>query len=405
VRLTHLSLTDFRNFTRLDIDVPSGSVLLFGDNAQGKTSVLEAIYLLATFVSFHATNERQLVNFIAAREPLAVARIVAAYLRGDEQHRLEVRIIQEPNGGVSGSRVRKEILLDGVKRKVSEVMGQFNAVLFLPQMLGIIEGAPDERRRFMNLTLSQVVRPYAEALTSYTRAITQRNALLKQLAERGGDLDQMDYWDVELANSGSQIMHARIRSLQEIERQAARLHRDLTRGGELLRLCYQPSYEPLQTPPGQYAFSLDASLDRSRIPLEQLRQGFLERLRHGRSEDIQRGVTSLGPHRDELRFMGNGVDLGTYGSRGQIRTALLAVKLAEVAWMKEKTGHWPVLLLDEVLAELDTNRRADLLGRLAESEQSFLSTTDLDLFSPDFLANIGLWRISGGRVEEVSSHG
>jgi DNA replication and repair protein RecF len=402
VRLTHLSLTDFRNFTRLDMNVPSGSVLLFGDNAQGKTSLLEAIYFLATFVSFHATSERQLINFLAAREPLAVARIVATYLRGDVSHRIEVRIIQEQNGG-SGPRLRKEVLLDGVKRKISEVIGQFNAVLFLPQMLRTIEGAPDERRRYMNLTLSQVIGPYAEALTNYTRALSQRNALLKQLGERGGDPEQLEYWDAEIAGTGAQMMHARIRSLLEIERLAARLHRDLTRGGELLRLYYQPSYEPLPAPPGQFALPLDAALDRSRISLDQLRQGFLERLKRVRGEDIQRGVTTVGPHRDELRFLSNGIDLGIYGSRGQIRTAMLAVKLAEVAWMKEKTGHWPVLLLDEVLAELDTHRRNDLLARLAESEQSFLTTTDLELFSPEFSARAGLWRISNGLVEEVRS--
>jgi DNA replication and repair protein RecF len=398
VRLTHLSLTNFRNFTRLDIDPPSGSILLYGDNAQGKTSLLEAVYLLATFVSFHAGSERQLINFLAAREPLAVARITAGFERQDASHRLEVRIIQEPNGS-PGGRVRKEVLIDGVKRKISEVIGQFNAVLFLPQMLDVIEGAPEERRRFLNLTLAQVVRPYSHAISLYTRTLTQRNALLKQLGERGGDQAQLDFWDGELAAAGAQIIHARIRSILELERIAARVHRDLTRGGEVLRLCYQPSYDPLPRPPNQFSLPLDCAVDRSHITIEQIRTGFSEALRRTRPEEIARGITLTGPHRDELRFASNGIDLGTYGSRGQIRTAMLSMKLAEVDWMKEKTGEWPVLLLDEVLAELDAGRRLDLLQRLSESEQSFLTTTDLDLFSSDFTARAGLWHVAAGRVE------
>ena len=138
MRLTHLSLTNFRNFTRLDVDVPQGTILLVGDNAQGKTSLLEAVYFLATLVSFHAGSDRQLINFIEARQPLAVARIVADFLRGQDSHRLEVRLIQEANalnGGLNGNgaHVRKEVLLDGVKCKASQAVGQFNAVLFLPQ--------------------------------------------------------------------------------------------------------------------------------------------------------------------------------------------------------------------------------------------------------------------------------
>jgi DNA replication and repair protein RecF len=399
VRLTHLSLTNFRNFTRLDIDPPSGSILLYGDNAQGKTSLLEAIYLLATFVSFHASSERQMIHFLALREPLAVARIVAAFQRGEASHRLEVRIIQEPTLG-PGGRLRKEILFDGVKQKASEVIGQFNAVLFLPQMLQVIDGAPEERRRFVNLTLAQVLRPYSQAISLYTRSLAQRNALLKQLAERGGDPAQLDFWDLELATAGAKIIHSRIRAIQELERIAARFHRDLTRGGEVLRLCYQPAYDPLPRPQNQFALPLeDCSVDRSRFTVEQIRQGFLEKLIKVRSEEIARGVTVTGPHRDELRFLSNGIDLGTYGSRGQIRTAMLSIKLAEVMWMREKTGHWPVLLFDEVLAELDANRRADLLERVSESEQSFLTTTDLDLFAHPYIEKAALWQVTSGRVE------
>jgi len=401
MQLTHLSLTNFRNFTRLDIDMPGGTVMLVGNNAQGKTSLLEAIYFLATLTSFHASSDRQLINFIEARADLAVSRIVADFSRGKENHRIEVRIIQEPNSQNGAKHLRKEVLLDGVKRKASEVIGQFNAVLFLPQMMGVIEGSPEERRRYLNLALAQVISHYQAALAEYNKALLQRNALLKQLYERKGDASQLDYWDDQLATFGSQLIHARIRAVQELERLAARTHRELTHANEVLRLSYQPAYDPLPQSPGQFALPLDAAVDRCGYSQEQIRKGFLESLGKLRYEEIARGVTTIGPHRDELRFLANGIDLGTYGSRGQARSAILALKIAEVAWMNTKSGHWPILLLDEVLAELDTERRFDLLARLEQSEQVLLSTTDLDLFDPEYVKKAVIWRVAGGRVEKV----
>ncbi len=400
--LTHLSLTNFRNFTRLDVEVPGGPVLLVGGNAQGKTSLLEAIYFLATFVSFHASNDRQLINFLVSREPLAVARIIAdfCYTEGSSRrdHRLEVRLIQETNGANGSTRMRKEILLDGVKRKMGEAVGVFNAVLFLPHMLRVIEGPPEERRRYLNLAMGQVIPQYAARLSAFNRALSQRNALLKQLNERGGDQGQLAYWDEQIVEMGAHIVYARVRALQEMERLAARSHNELTRGGEVLRLVYQPSYDPLPQRPLQYTLPLDAPLDRSGISLDKIRQGYLERLEQMRGEEIGRGQTLVGPHRDELRFLSNGIDLGVYGSRGQGRTAVLSLRLAEVAWMKGKTGHWPVLLLDEVLAELDPDRRYDLLARLLDSEQAMLTTTDLHLFEPDFVQRANIWNIRDGRL-------
>lgn len=402
MRLTHLSLTNFRNFTRLDMDIPAGTVMLVGDNAQGKTSLLEAIYFLATLTSFHASSDKQLINFIEARQNLAVGRIVADFSRGVENHRMEVRIIQEPNGQNGGTHLRKEVLLDGVKRKSGEAIGQFNAVLFLPQMMGVIEGGPEERRRYLNLALAQVISHYQAALAEYNKALLQRNALLKQLYERKGDTSQLDYWDDQIATFGAQLIHTRIRAVQELERLAARTHRELTHANEVLRLSYQPAYDPLPQTPGQFALPLDAAVDRAGFSQEQIRKGFLDCLEKLRLEEITRGITTIGPHRDELRFLANGIDLGTYGSRGQARSAILALKIAEVAWMHAKSGHWPVLLLDEVLAELDTQRRFDLLERLDQSEQVLLSTTDLDLFAPEFVQKATVWRVAGGRVEKDS---
>jgi DNA replication and repair protein RecF len=403
MQLTHLSLTNFRNFTRLDIDVPGGTIMLVGDNAQGKTSLLEAIYFLATLSSFHTSSDKQLINFIEARQNLAVGRIVADFARGAESHHLEVRIIQEPNGQNGNTHLRKEVLFDGVKRKAGEVISNFNAVLFLPQMMGVIEGGPEERRRYLNLALAQVITHYQGALAEYNKALVQRNALLKQLYERRGDNSQLDYWDDQIATYGAQLIHARIRAVQDLEKLATRTHRELTHAKEVLRLSYQPAYDPLPQAPGQIALPLEAAVDRAGFSQEQIRKGFLECLQRLRLEEIVRGVTTIGPHRDELRLLANGVDLGTYGSRGQARSAILALKIAEVAWMHAKSGHWPVLLLDEVLAELDTQRRFDLLQRLDQAEQVLLSTTDLDLFAPEFVQKAAVWRVAGGRVEKDSS--
>lgn len=404
MRLTHLSLTHFRNFSRLDIDIPGGPVLLVGGNAQGKTSLLEAIYYLAAFTSFHASHDRQLISFWAQNEPLVVSRIVAEFdystanSSREARQRLEVRLISEQDE-FGNSRLRKEILLNGVSRKVSDAMGAFNAVLFLPHMLRIVEGAPEERRRYLNLSLSQVIPGYASDLTEYNRVLSQRNALLKQLNERNGDADQLTFWDEQLAAIGARIIYFRIQVIHEIEKLAAQVLHDLTRGQEVLRLNYLPAFDPMPVSPLQYALPLDAPIDRSGQTVDQIRRGFQERLERIRAEEIQRGSTSIGPHRDDLRFLSNGIDLGIYGSRGQCRTAVLALKLAEITWMTNKTSHAPVLLLDEVLAELDPARRDDLLGRLMVSEQAMLTTTDLDLFKPSFISGAHIWQISAGQVQ------
>ncbi len=397
MRLTHLSLTNFRNFTRLDLPVPAGTTLILGQNAQGKTSLLEAVYLLTAFTSFHADSDRQLINFITAQERLAVARIVARFEKDGRSHELELRIIKESNGPGNG-RVRKEVLLDGLRMKLGEAVGRFNAVLFLPQMLRIVEGSPSERRRYLDLALAQVLPDYTAALAAYNKVLAQRNALLKQIAESGSDPSQLSYWDEELTVLGARLIRHRIRALQEIEFIAAQIHLDLTRGAEVLRLDYRPSYDPLPNPQGQLALELADQKDRSGFSQEGLQAGFAQALQENRGEELARGVTTMGPHRDELRFLANGIDLGTFGSRGQVRSTMLTLKLAEVAWVRQKMGHWPVLLLDEVLAELDDIRRADLLSRLQDSEQVLATTTELSMFSPEFVAAANIWQVEGGRV-------
>jgi len=395
--LTHLSLTDFRIFSRFDQDLPSKNIILAGDNAQGKTSVLEAVYYLSTLDSFQATNTTELINFFALQADLAVGRIVADFHRKDGDHRLEIRLIHESRANGNHS-TRKEVLLDGSQMKINDAIGQFNAVLFLPQMLQIITGSPQRRRHYLDLTISQVDIRYRESLTEYNKALVQRNALLKQLNERSGDPDQLSYWDEKITMTGAYIIFGRIQAIHQLDLLAASIHQELTRGEEIFRFNYLPSYEPLESPPGQMAMPLESPVDRSSLTLEEIQDGYREKIISRRNQDIHRGTTAMGPHRDELRFLSNGIDLGSFGSRGQLRTTLLSIKLAEVGWLKEKNGEWPVLLLDEVLAELDDTRRQDLLTRLADSEQALLTTTDLGLFSDDFCQAAGLWEIQQGKI-------
>ena len=406
--LKHLSLTNFRKFTRLDVDFPKQVILLTGANAQGKTTVLEAIYFLAAFTSFQTHADRQIINFNEIdRDSLTVARLVAEYQRGKSKHRIEARLILEPTGVVNSQRLRKEVLLDGVKKPVNDVIGHFNAVVFVPQMSQIIEGAPEDRRRYLNLALAQSTPAYARVLSEYSQALTQRNALLKALYERGangdkrsGPVDQLEVWDETLARLGAQIILWRIEAVRQIERLASSVHNELTHGTEALRLSYEPAFDPLPKPNGQLGLKIDTVEDRSGLDAKTIQSGFRERLRDLLREEIARGVTTIGPHRDELRFIANKFDLGDYGSRGQVRTALLALKRAEVNWMKERTGEWPVILLDEVMAELDIQRRADLLKYIGETEQVLFTTTDLNLFMPGFVERSEVWKVESGRVEK-----
>jgi DNA replication and repair protein RecF len=352
---------------------------------------------LSAFNSYLAQNDRQLIHFLELESNPAVTRLVADYQKDDRKHHLEVRLILEKTFE-NGGRLRKEILLDGVKKNIHDAIGHFTSVIFLPQMIQILEGSPDERRRYLNTAISQAVPGYSLKLSDYNQALSQRNALLKMLFERRGDPEELRYWDELLTQKGAFIIQKRIQAIHEIEIHAARIHSRLTNGLEILRLDYRPAFDPIPQAEDQYSLPLQTPVLRNGINEERIRNGFQERLLSLRAEEIARGVTTIGPHRDDVRFLSNGLDLGDFGSRGQMRTALLSLKLAEVAWLKDKTGHLPVMLLDEILAELDIRRRADLLAFLLEQEQSLLTTTDLDLFSAEFVQQSTLWHVEDGKV-------
>lgn len=397
MHIEYLSLTNFRNFARLELALPEGPVLLHGANAQGKTSLLEAIYYLATSTSPYTTADWQLINWRAEHDVIPFTRLSADIVsRRSPLDRVEITLMREQNG--NDLRTKKDIRLNGVNKRVLDLLGQINVVLFLPRDLSLIEGAPAERRRYMNATLCQADRAYCEALSTYEKLLPQRNALLKRISERQSSPDELSFWDVQLAEHGAILIAGRQRLLRELEGLAQRNHLDLTGQKEILEIAYQPNFLPTAEGDGQLSFNaLGLDLHRELAPQDIVPQ-FVEALEAGRRDHIDRGVTLTGPHRDEIRFQINQRDVGLYGSRGQARTAVLALKLAELSWMRDAIGEWPILLLDEVIAELDADRRAYLLDRINGAAQSILTTTDRGIFTDSFLKRAAAWHVVDGQI-------
>jgi DNA replication and repair protein RecF len=284
-----------------------------------------------------------------------------------------------------------------------DVVGLLTVVLFLPRDLALIEGSPSDRRRFMDTTLTQVNRDYVEAVDTYEKILPQRNALLRRIAEKRASTAELAYWDEQLAQSGAVIIAERQTFLRQLENKAQVNHHTLTGNKETLTLQYQPSFLPTVEGSGQLSFDV-LGLDLHReLSAEAIQPQFAGQLQNELSESIERGMTLSGPHRDELRLMINGRDCGLYGSRGQARTAVMALKLAELDWMHDHLGEWPVLLLDEVVAELDSKRRAFLLERLNGTAQTLVTTTELEIFTPDFVDRSEVLQVEAGQITMVSN--
>jgi DNA replication and repair protein RecF len=435
MRLTRITLSNFRNYTQVDLPLPGGPILLHGGNAQGKTTLLEAIYYLATTKSPHTNNDRQLLNWYAngAENLIAVGRLTAevAPARDGRLRQLEMRLIREQSSRWADASFRREVLVNGVKVRLMDLLGNLNVVLFLPEDVALVSAPPAERRRYLDITLCQVDRRYCQALSQYNKVLSQRNALLRALQEerRGpAAAEQLQPWDQQMARSGALILLRRAKMIAELERQAGEIHfRDLTGEAESLRLIYHPRLQPnsntvngIPNPrPGPSSPQAPAEgRDKGNNQLSLFRPGTLEdpagwllersegelaavlreALQASYPMEIQRGSTLVGPHRDDLRFLVNGRDLADFGSRGQQRTAVLALKLAEAIWMEARTGERPVLLLDEVLAELDRTRRAFLLDHIGAAEQAILTATDPTMFTSSFLAQATRMEVAGGHI-------
>ena len=400
MQIDHLSLTNFRNYARLEVSLPADKpIVLCGDNAQGKTSALEAIYYLATSTSPYTTSDRQLIHWRTQGDPIPFARLSAELgNKTSRYHKLDVTLMLDITSG--SPRFRKSVKLNNVDKRVMDVTGLLNVVLFVPQDLSLVEGSPNDRRRFMNTTLTQVNLDYSLALNEYEKLLPQRNALLKRIIERRSNPAELEFWDEELASSGAVIIAGRQKFLRELETKAQDTHHALTGGRETLSLKYLPSIMPTAAVDNrQLSFDvIGLDLNRQLEP-EQVKPQFLQRLMEKQREDIQRGLTLSGPHRDELRLFINERDCGLYGSRGQARTAVMALKFAELQWMRDQIGEYPLFLLDEVAAELDSKRRAFLLERLDGQAQTLVTATGLDIFAPAFLNRARVFRVVNGQID------
>ena len=404
--ITHLSLTNFRNYGRLELAIPQGTTLFYGNNAQGKTNLLEAVYYLATSRSPHANYDSQLLNWEASQadEPVVVGRLTAQITTQTGSHQLEMRLIQEKNrnGRRGQGSFRREALVDRRKVRLMDLLGNLRVVLFLPEDVQLITGAPSSRRRYMDITLCQIDPIYCRTLSNYNKTLEQRNALLRQLAEGSGSPDVLPIFTDKLATQGSQIFLRRAEFLASIAREAQQIHYEaLTDGQEVIRLNYLPRLPAKENGRLQNKDELTAAgewLQAQQDDLAAITDRFAESLTAAQRTDIQRGTTSVGPHRDDWILTVNGRELASFGSRGQQRSAVLALKLAEINWMEKKTDEKPILLLDEVAAEFDEKRRAFLLNYVQQSTQAMLTATDPGMFPADFINQTSSMRVHDGQV-------
>lgn len=386
MRLTHLSLHNFRNYVRMSVDLPPGLTVLVGDNAQGKTNLLEAIYYLATSRSPQASTDRELVNWLSVEhEPLPYARLVGRVKKGTSDLTVEITLTQRDNGPSQPTeRYRKQIKINGVTRRAMDLLGQLNVVLFLPEDIALVSGSPNRRRRYLDATLCQVDAGYCRSLSRYNQIVTQRNALLRDLRERGEDATQLMFWNRRLVELGAHLIKRRQSAILALDELSGPVHSEITQGAERLHLRYVPSVQ----------------LDEGETE-EEIRQAFQAQLESSLRKETAAGVTLAGPHRDELRFLIDDVDAGIYGSRGQQRTAALSLKLAEVEFMRRSSGEHPVLLLDDVLSELDAHRRRFLADRLDNGpDQAIITTTDLYAIQASLLQRCCVLLVQMGQLHQ-----
>lgn len=396
MHLTRLVLTNFRNYAHLELDLAPGVTLIHGGNACGKTSLLEAIFYLATARSPHAGAERELVRWGASEEPIPFAHVEAHVLkRNDTRTQLEIVLVQseeKKNGDderKANGRVSKRIKVNGVPKRAIDLLGELNAVLFLPKDLDLVFGSPGDRRRYLDTTLSQIDPRYGRALSKYNQVVEQRNSLLRESRERAPNLNALDIWNRQLIDEGTYIIARRAETIDRYNHIVAEIHSRLTDQREQLRLVYQPSI----------------ALETERTSIE-ISKRFTQQLATLRARELGAGTTLIGPHRDDIRFLitrnhdAAAMDATTYASRGQGRTIALSLKLGEVALMRGETGEDPVLLLDDVMSELDSARRAALAQVVIDSPQAFITTTDLDEFSHEFRERARVLQVCEGKILE-----
>ncbi|RRR69607.1 MAG: DNA replication/repair protein RecF [Candidatus Viridilinea halotolerans] len=387
--VSHLALRDFRNYQRLELDLAPAITLFYGPNAAGKTSILEALFFLATARSPRISADRELVRWDAEGEAGVppFARLAADVRRQAGALRLEVLVQRRTDeDGQLTAASSKLVRIDRRAARAIDLIGQLRVVLFTPTDLVLVDGPPNERRRYLDITLSQLDRHYVRTLAHYQKIAQQRNSLLRAWRERRRPPRAVDeelaYWDQELTAAGGYLLAERLRAVRELNTLVGPLYQAISGGNAPLVVTYQASLE------------LDTTQNASGLT-SQLAAG----LHAARRDELARGQTLLGPHRDDLVFSVNGINLGRYGSRGQQRSVALTLKLGEAELMRQRAGDAPVLLLDDMLSELDAQRRAHLLATIQRpDQQTLLTATDLSDFGAAFLANITRLRVEEGRV-------
>ena len=392
MRLSHLSLTNFRNFRQLDLDVPWGVTVFSGRNAQGKTSLLEAIYLLAIARSFRAESEHQVVNWAASSED-GTALVSGAFEHDGVETKINIgyrlgfpdrtdQLSDDMEARRSSPTLRKQISVSRVRRTATELVGVVNAVLFSADDIQLVYGAPSLRRRYLDILISQVNQPYLKALQRYQKVLLQRNRLLKMIHERRAGDDELAFWNDQLVNEGSWITEQRHQAMSSLADLCREEHIHLTGGSEPLALDYQPSIpeDPANEEEPGLAHAFRKALDASS------------------RREMQRGSTEVGPHRDNLKLWVGGVDMGTYASRGQARTLALALRLGEASFLSSARGHGPIVLLDDVLSELDYSRRERVLSKAAEYPQTLITTSDMETLEGYALEGATYFRVEAGEV-------
>jgi DNA replication and repair protein RecF len=388
MHLTQLSLTNFRNYAQQTLDLAPGMVLLLGGNAQGKTNLLEAAFMLATGKSERASTDADLIAWDVRDDAQPVARIAAEAMR--RSGALSVDLSIAGRTGTRGNLIAtKRFRLNGVAKRSSDVIGAVLAVMFATDDMELVTGAPSGRRRYLDVMLSQADRAYVRALQRYTKVVTQRNALLKRIGEGASQLSELAYWDEELARDGAVLLIARAVALGKVAGDAAEAHARLSGDRETLGVAYQPRFDDAWT----------AERIASAV-VEDVAPALLDKLRSTHARDIGAGLTLTGPHRDDVALSLGGEPAASFASRGQQRTAALALRLAEARFLRDATGEQPILLLDDVLSELDEHRRASVLAAI-EADQIVVTSADPDRFPEGLVQASQVWRVDEGAAVRI----
>ena len=354
MKVNELRLRNFRNYGKVDVQFSDGVNVLIGENAQGKTNLLEAIYVLALTKSHRANSNRDLINWDDK-----AADIWGLVQRSSGKTQLELTLSSK------GKRAKVNHI---EQAKLSTYIGQLNVILFAPEDLKIVKGSPQIRRRFMDIEFGQMSNKYLYNMTQYRRILKQRNAYLRQLHfHKATDTIYLDVLSDQLAAYAAEIIYQRVQLLGKLQKWSQKIHSAISQQRETLNFKYMTS----------------------------LKKGEL-----GSVEQIRQGTSIFGPHRDDLRFIVNGKDVAQFGSQGQQRTAALATKLAEIDVMKEETREYPVLLLDDVLSELDEGRQTHLLTAIQDKVQTFLTTTSMSDVATELIHNPKMFHIKDGIISK-----